>query len=613
MTSVIKSLSLKNFKGFSDEVRIELRPITLLFGANSAGKSSVLHALQYVREILDRNNTNADLTAQGGEAIDLGGFMNLVHGRSADRQIEIEVEMALGDSSIPELVPDASDDWQTSEAGAWSFYNALHEIRNRVQRVSVRLSIGWNSLREEPVVVGYEIGTNGEWCVKLAASGDGRDTRMKLNRENSIFVADEQLARCNSETEVDLSGELQTKQRRPRLEEEQEDDDYEELENGDEDEDDETGWEARLDDWISLLDLTAKDEVGGAGTGLRLNDSGSGADRSALLDLLFAAQEAGVERPGEGLRAWLSGFNGAMPQLGKLLQIQAPAATGAYDAYIAREFTAFLSWLTIAPAMLLRDELRRLRYLGPLRRIPPRGFEVSLTKSEAAWSDGMAAWETLMTGPQSLVDVCSEWMSAADRLGTGYSLARKQLQEFDLSTPEPNAVGRPRPRIALTDSAGLTHQAQDVGVGISQVLPVVVAAQDATASVVCIEQPELHIHPAVQVGLGDLFIDGAVNKGLSFLIETHSEHLVMRLQRRLREQAAGELPEGVAKVTPDDVSFIYLGRDDQCTVTASQIGLAPDGKFDSPWPNGFFSERAAEVLPAAMRSKLEAARRGKPP
>jgi len=595
MTSIIKSLSLKNFKGFSDEVRIELRPITLLFGANSAGKSSVLQALQYVREILDRNNTNADLTAQGGEAIDLGGFMNLVHGRSADRQIEIEVEMALGDSSIPELVPDASDDWQTSEAGAWSFYNALHEIRNRVQRVSVRLSIGWNSLREEPVVVGYEIGTNGDWCVKLAASGDGRDTRMKLNRENSIFAADEQLARSNAETEVDLSGELQTQQRRPRLEEEQEDDDYEELENEDEEEDDETEWEARLDDWISLLDLTAKDKVGGAGSGLLLNDSGSGTDRSALLDLLFAAQEAGVERPGEGLRAWLSGFNGAMPQLGKLLQIQAPAATGAYDAYIAREFTTFLSWLTIGPAMLLRDELRRLRYLGPLRRIPPRGFEVSLTKSEAAWSDGMAAWEALMTGPQSLVDVCSEWMSAANKLGTGYSLSCRQLQEFDLSTGAPRPVGRPRPRIALTDSAGLTHQAQDIGVGISQVLPVVVAAQEGSASVVCIEQPELHVHPAVQVGLGDLFIDGVLTKGLSFMIETHSEHLILRLLRRVREAAELESKTPETKVSPSLIGICYLSKaNGQVMVTDIPINL--EGDFDKPWPRGFFEERGPELF-----------------
>jgi len=579
MTSVIKSLSLKNFKGFSDEVRIELRPLTLLFGANSAGKSSVLHGLQYVREILERNNANADRTIQGGEAIDLGGFLNLVHGRSAKQQVEIEVEMTLGDRSIPEIVPDAFEDWQTQEEEVWNFYNSLHEIRNKVERVGVRLSVGWNSLREEPIVMCYEVSTNGVWCVRLEASGDGRDTRMRLNRENPIFM----------EEAPDADALL-----------------------------------AEMDDWVNPRDLEAEspETVDEATTKAETSELRPGpskdagvpmTQRSVLPDLFFAVQEAGLERPGNGLRAWLSGFNGALPRLGEMLYIPAPGAKGAANIYIAREFTAFLSWLTIGPAMLLRDELRQLRYLGPLRKIPPRGFEVSLTKSDAAWSDGMAAWETLMTGPQSLVDVCSEWMSGADKLGTGYSLSRKQLQEFDLSTPEPSPVGRRRPRIALTDSAGLAHQAQDIGVGISQVLPVVVAAQDASASVVCIEQPELHVHPAVQVGLGDLFIDGAVNKGLSFLIETHSEHLVMRLQRRLREHAAGELPEGVAKVTPDDVSFIYLGRDDQGTVTASQIGLAPDGKFDSPWPNGFFSERAAEVLPAAMRSKLEAARRGKPP
>ena len=574
MPSLIKSLSLKNFKGFSDEVRIDLRPITLLFGANSAGKSSVVHALQYVREILDRNNTNADRTAQGGEAIDLGGFMNLVHGRSADRQIEIEVEMGLGDSSIPELVPDAFEDWQTQEEGVWSFYNSLHEIRNRVERVSVRMTIGWNSLREQPVVMGYEVGTNGDWCVRLEASGDGRDTRMRLNRANPIFMVEA----------PDANALL-----------------------------------VELDDWVSPEDLEAEKIAEGDGEEATPNVPPAPAEalgvpmteRSVLPDLLYAVQEAGLERPGEGLRAWLTGFNGALPRLGEMLYIPAPGAKGAANVYVTREFTAFLSWLTIGPAMLLRDQLQQLRYLGPLRRIPPRGFEVSLTKSEAAWSDGMAAWEALMTGPQSLVDACSEWMSAAEKLGTGYSLVRKQLQEFDLSTPEPSAVGRPRPRIALTDSAGLTHQAQDIGVGISQVLPVVVAAQEGNASVVCIEQPELHVHPAVQVGLGDLFIDGAMNKGLSFLIETHSEHLVMRLQRRLREAAAGELSEELPRADPASVSLLYLGRSDSGAVTVTPIGLTDQGKFDSAWPDGFFPERTVEVLPAKAREQLQLARQAR--
>jgi len=572
MTSLIKSLALKNFKGFSDEVRIELRPITLLFGANSAGKSSVLQALQYVREILDRNNVNADRTAQGGEAIDLGGFINLVHGRNVERQIEIEVEMALGDNSIPELVPDAFEDWQTQEEGVWNFYNSLQEIRKKVERVSLRLTVGWNSLRDEPIVLGYEVGTNGAWCIRLEASGDGRDTSMRMNRENPIFI-----------TEAIDTGAL-----------------LDEL----------TGW-------VSSKDLEAEgtQERAEAPTQVPGDPVRETAvpmiQRSILPDLLYAVREAGLERPGKGLRAWLTGFNGALPRLGEMLYIPAPDAKGADNIYIAREFTAFLSWLTIGPAMLLREQLRQLRYLGPLRRIPPRGFEVSLTKSEAAWSDGMAAWESLMTGPQSLVDACSEWISATDRLGTGYSLARRQLQEFDLSTPEPSAVGRPRPRISLTDSAGLTHQAQDIGVGISQVLPVVVAAQDGNASIVCIEQPELHVHPAVQVGLGDLFIDGAMSKGLSFLIETHSEHLVMRLQRRLRETASGELSERLPRVDPDSVSLLYLGRSDTGAVIATPIGLTDQGKFDSAWPDGFFPERTVEVLPAKAREQLQLARQAR--
>lgn len=565
MSSLIKSLSLKNFKGFSDEVKIELRPITLLFGANSAGKSSVLQALQYMREVLERQNVNADRTMQGGEAIDLGGFMNLVHGRDPKSQIEIEVEMLLGEESIPELVPEPFDDWQTQDSDVWAFYNTLQEIRRRVEVVSVRLIVAWSEVREAPVVVGYQIGTNGEWCVKFESTPDGRDTRMRINRENPIFMIERE-----PEDSIDLD---------------------------------------TLDDWVRVSDFQNTGDVDQIERptnkeGKRLT--------SVVGDLFFAVMEAGLERPGDGLRSWLTQLNGALPRLDQMLTIPAPGAQGAENVYVAREFTAFMSWLTVGPAVLLRDQLRKMRYIGPLRRIPPRGFEVSLTKSESAWSDGMAAWETLVTGGQSLVGRVSDWMQSSTKLGTGYAVARKSYQECDPNSPMSQPTGPIRKRVQLVNGSGLTLHAQDVGVGISQVLPVVVAAQDSSASLVCIEQPELHIHPAVQVGLGDLFIDGALNQGLSFLIETHSEHLVMRLQRRLREHVLGELPEGLTAVDPKDVNFIYLGLDEQGSVLVSQIGLTPEGKFDSPWPNGFFSERAAEVLPSAMRERLEASRRGSP-
>lgn len=548
MTSLIKSLSLKNFKGFSDEVHIELRPITLLFGANSAGKSSVLQALQYVREILERQNVNADRTLQGGEAVDLGGFMNLVHGRDPKSQIEIEVEMALGEESIPELVPEPFEDWQTQDSDVWAFYKTLQEIRRRVEVVSVRLIVAWSEQREAPVVVGYQIGTNSDWCVKFESTADGRDTRMRINRENPIFMVEREL-----DDSIDLNA---------------------------------------LDEWVSARDFQNTGDVDQSETST--NKAGKQLV-SVVGDLFFAVKEAGLERPGDGLRSWLTQLNGALPRLDQMLSIPAPGAQGAANVYVAREFTAFLSWLTVGPAVLLRDQLRKMRYVGPLRRIPPRGLEVSLTKSDSAWSDGMAGWETLITGSEDLVERVSDWMQSPSKLGTGYSVVRKAYQEFDPSQPVPKPIGPIRKRAQLLNGSGLALHPQDIGVGISQVLPVVVAAQDGSASVVCIEQPELHIHPAVQVGLGDLFIDGAVNQGLSFLIETHSEHLILRLLRRIREAAEGDRKALDQSLTPALIGVYFLSKR-HGVVIVDEIPVTLSGDFAKPWPQGFFDERGAELF-----------------
>lgn len=60
----LKSLTIENFKGISDPVTIELKPITLLFGPNSAGKSTIVQAFHYMREILERGNVDVDLSSR---------------------------------------------------------------------------------------------------------------------------------------------------------------------------------------------------------------------------------------------------------------------------------------------------------------------------------------------------------------------------------------------------------------------------------------------------------------------------------------------------------------------------------------------------------------------
>jgi hypothetical protein len=289
--------------------------------------------------------------------------------------------------------------------------------------------------------------------------------------------------------------------------------------------------------------------------------------------------------------------DGARPKF-RSIRIRTPTAKAAESIHWVGEFETFLNWLLVGPAEVLTNQLNRLRYVGPLRVIPERGAPITRRISRSDWADGSAAWATLANSSSSLRARVSAWMADVDRLNTGYSISVRKTQEFEIGPTGAKSlspIGQQRTRMALLDGSGLQHDPQDVGVGVSQILPVVVAALDSRASLVCIEQPELHVHPAVQVGLGDLFIEGAVNQGLSFLIETHSEHLILRLLRRIRETHEGDCDKRAAQILPEFIAINCLTKANG-TVTVDQIPVTAAGDFAKPWPHGFFDERGAELF-----------------
>ena len=143
----------------------------------------------------------------------------------------------------------------------------------------------------------------------------------------------------------------------------------------------------------------------------------------------------------------------------------------------------------------------------------------------------------------------------------------------------------------------------ELGEGISQVVPVIAAAlatendgpdgNRIATRLVAIEQPELHIHPRVQVALGDLFLANMSER--QFLVETHSEHLVLRLLRRIRETTEGSLPPEGQPCTVEDVAVLYVHQVDG-VVAVKHLGISSDGDFLEDWPGGFFEERAKEIF-----------------
>ena len=146
----------------------------------------------------------------------------------------------------------------------------------------------------------------------------------------------------------------------------------------------------------------------------------------------------------------------------------------------------------------------------------------------------------------------------------------------------------------IVQKTAVSHR--DVGIGVSQVLPVLVHAYADRSKLVAIEQPEIHLHPALQAELADVFIESALGEQKNtFLLETHSEHLILRILRRIRETADGELPPGMQSITPNDVTVLYV----KPGAEGSQVvELVPnsEGDFDEPWPDGFFPERSKELF-----------------
>src|SRR5260370_40466537 len=84
---------LGNFKAFADAQSVPIRPLTLIFGANSSGKSSIIHGLLLAHEAMKTGRTDLVRTELGGESLDLGGFGQYVHRREAGRRVELVAEL----------------------------------------------------------------------------------------------------------------------------------------------------------------------------------------------------------------------------------------------------------------------------------------------------------------------------------------------------------------------------------------------------------------------------------------------------------------------------------------------------------------------------------------
>jgi len=244
------------------------------------------------------------------------------------------------------------------------------------------------------------------------------------------------------------------------------------------------------------------------------------------------------------------------------------------DAECQVSFNAFphTSYFVKAFYEIMKAYFNSVVFIGPYRQPPSRyyAYRGAAPINVGSFGEGLPH---LLYNNRKLIDKINKWL---DRLELNYQL---DITEFD-------SADKSLFKIQLKDvrqKKPVTVTIADVGFGVSQLLPIIVQCIISEKKNIIIEQPELHIHPRLQADLGGLLAESYLQNGNRFIIETHSEHMVLRMQKLVREK----------KLKPEDVAIIYVKRGENGS-TVERLRLDEDGDFIDEWPGGFFPERLSE-------------------
>jgi predicted ATPase len=562
---LITNLSVENLKSFGERQEAPLADITLVYGPNSAGKSTLIQALLLLKQTMDAaEEYRAHLIARG-PFVDLGSFPSLVHHHDTEKPVIIGVtglfDPEYQERSPPLRVVERSMA-RTNFAFMWD-----ETLRSATHRSTTIDYEGEHFTFERITEVMYDVSMETDYILS-----HGRYGAFKLIGQGDdpprYFVSEDLLP----SEEFARMGRKYT-------------DPYPLEEFGESNRTDEAAW----NEYVKYLEEHRAEFVRQRFHEQRKQQG----DVSNKLEWLRPVR---LHPAGESIDYWQ-----------------------------------------------YRDNFKSIVHIGPVRSVPERFHILTNHRNKEVGRNGENTIDVLVYSGSDQIYINANEIVSNPKVG----LHNETLETINgwlgmLGVPYDIEI-QPIRADFIGDAVALTlvHRQSkvrvsmaDVGYGISQVLPIIVQCCLSERSIICIEQPELHIHPKLQAEMADLLIDcvglserfnwkfyfrdawtdedeesmqseslddQADLSGFSrlvnavtglediynqVLVETHSEHLLLRLQRRIRE----------GKIRNTNVSVLYVDPLPDGSSIIRTIRLDEDGSMIDEWPGGFFEERYNEMF-----------------
>lgn len=478
-------ISIYNFKSIGSLVKYEMRPLTILSGTNSSGKSSFIQFLLILKQTLEDNSRDRVLKLNG-QLYPVRNYLDILKNKNSENKLKIE------------FVFNKSELAKYKDFDGFSIYNSLDNY-------DLQISITFDISDDDKVFVS-------DFEVKFESEGEAPTSLTKfINRDNSFYAVNTSLGLLINDNLI------------PR----------------------------NIDYAVKRIYYNA-----------------------------FIPGEIDIEVIGDSIE-----FPKGMADPTVDLYKEVPKLDGIKS--------------------VLEDFFTNLNYVGPFRIAPEDYYPVN-RKSNSVGSKGENVAESLCELSEEQITFSKivktedeiNFVKAEDTLinAVKYWLCER----FKLCSDIYSKKVADSYIIEVISLSGVISTIKHVGFGISQILPIIVEGlRISNEETFVLEQPEVHLHPKVQSGLTD-FLISLVEVGKKVIVETHSDHIITRLRRRIAEDQSNKLDDNVL------LTFVEVGKND---VIFRNITINDYGIIEMPYPDGFIENPDSEltaVLKAQMKKRLKA-------